>query len=101
MFFGTDGGLLSVKWKTYKIIFRYTENTLRPAMEQPYVKPQWPLCYDLTSDPHEDSNLFYTDLANSWILGPPARLIGEYEQSTKRYPNIAVGDDFKGYGAAK
>ena len=30
-FFGTEGGLLSVKWEIYKIIFRYTEDTLRPS----------------------------------------------------------------------
>lgn len=98
MFFGTDGGLLSIKWKIYKIIFRYTEDTLRPAMEQPYVKPQWPMCYDLSSDPHEDSNLFFTDLSNSWLLGPAFKLFGEYEQGVKKYPNITVGEDFKGYG---
>jgi hypothetical protein len=70
---------------------------LRPAMEQPYVKPQWPMCYDLSSDPHEDSNLFFTDLSNSWLLGPAFKLIGEYEQGVKKYPNITVGEDFKGY----
>jgi arylsulfatase len=97
MFFGTDGGLLSVKWEIYKIIFRYTENTLRPAIEQPYVKPQFPLIYDLSSDPHEDSNLFCTDLSNGWMLGPPLKLLGEYELSVKKFPNITVGEDFKGY----
>ena len=34
MFFGIDGELMSMKWKIYKTIFRYTENTLRPAIEQ-------------------------------------------------------------------
>jgi arylsulfatase A-like enzyme len=97
MFFGTDGGLLSVKWKIYKMIFRYTENTVRPAIEQPYVKPQLPMCYDLSSDPHEDNNLMYSDLTNGWMLAPAFRIIGEYERSVKEYPNIKVGEDFKGY----
>jgi arylsulfatase len=70
-------------------------------MEQPYIKPQWPLIYDLSSDPHEDSNLFNTDLANSWMLGPPLRLLGEYEQSVKKYPNIQLGAEFKGYPKSK
>ncbi len=97
MFFGTDGGLLSVKWKIYKMIFRYTENTARPAIEQPYVKPQLPMCYDLSSDPHEDNNLMYSDLTNGWMLAPAFKIIGEYERSVKEYPNINVGEDFKGY----
>jgi arylsulfatase A-like enzyme len=97
MFFGTDGGLLSVKWKIYKMIFRYTENTVRPAIEQPYVKPQLPMCYDLSSDPHEDNNLMYSDLTNGWMLAPAFKIIGEYERSVREYPNIKVGEDFTGY----
>ena len=97
MFFGIDGGLLSVKWRTCKVIFRYTENTPRPAMEQAYVKPQFPMCYDLSSDPHEDNNLFYSDLTNTWMLWPALKLVAEYERSVKEYRNIGVGEDFKGY----
>src|SRR5262245_51505298 len=36
MFFGNDGGLMSVKWEIYKVIFRYAE-----ALEKPIVKPQF------------------------------------------------------------
>jgi arylsulfatase len=95
MFFGTDGELLSVKWKIYKTIFRYTEAPV--AIEKPYIKPQLPMMYDLSSDPHEDNNLFYTDLTNGWILAPNFKIIGEYQRSLKEYPNIKVGEDFKGY----
>jgi arylsulfatase len=94
MFFGTDGELLSIKWKIYKTIFRYTES---PAMEKPYIKPQFPMFYDLSSDPHEDNNLFNSDLTCGWILAPDFKLIGEYQRSLKEYPNIRVGEDFKGY----
>jgi len=97
MFFGTDGGLMSVKWKIYKVIFRYTQDAPRPAIEQPYVKPQFPLFYDLSSDPHEDNNLFYSDLTNAWMLAPVSRVIAQYERSVAEYPNIKVGEDFKGY----
>jgi len=95
MFFGIDGELMSIKWKIYKTIFRYTESPA--SIEKPYIKPQFPLIYDLTSDPHEDNNLFYTDLTNGWILAPDFKLIGEYQRSVKEYPNIKVGEDFKGY----
>jgi hypothetical protein len=31
-------------------------------------------------------------------MGAPAfKLVGEYELSVKQYPNIKVGEDFKGY----
>jgi arylsulfatase A-like enzyme len=97
MFFGADGGLMSVKWHFYKTILRYTDNTLRPAIEQPYIEPQFPMIYNLTSDPHEDNNLTYTDFTNGWIMAPALRIIGEYERSIKEYPNIKVGEDFTGY----
>ena len=97
MFFGADGGLMSVKWHYYKTILRYTDNTLRPAIEQPYIEPQFPMIYNLTSDPHEDNNLTYTDFTNGWIMAPVLRIIGDYERSIKEYPNIKVGEDFKGY----
>ena len=94
MFFGIDGDLMSIKWKIYKTIFRYTET---PAAEKPYIKPQFPMFYDLSSDPHEDNNLFYSDLTNGWILAPDFKLIEEYARSVKKYLNIKVGEDFKGY----
>src|SRR5450631_4470689 len=59
MFFGVDGELMSIKWKVYKTIFRYTET---PAGDKPYIKPQFPMFYDLSSDPHEDNNLLLSDL---------------------------------------
>ena len=92
MFFGIDGELMSIKWKLYKTIFRYTESH---AIDKPYIRPQFPMVYDLSSDPHEDSNLFETDLTNGWILAPDFKLIGEYERSLKEYPNIKVGEEFR------
>jgi arylsulfatase len=97
MFFGIDGEMMSIKWKIYKAIFRYTDNTLSPAIQSPYIKPQFPMFYDLTSDPHEDNNLFYTDLTNGWMYAPMFKIIQEYERSIKEYPNIKPGEDFTGY----
>jgi arylsulfatase A-like enzyme len=99
MFFGPDGELMSIKWKIYKMIFRYTENTMHPAIQSGFTTPQFSMFYDLSSDPHEDSNLFYTDLTCGWMLAPAFKLIGEYERSLKEYPNIKVGEDFKGYAS--
>lgn len=95
MFFGIDGGLMSVKWKFYKTIFRYTNAD--HAIDSDYIKPQLPLMYDLSSDPHEDSNLWYVNLTNGWILSPVFKLVEQYEKSVKEYPNIKVGEEFTGY----
>ena len=97
MFFGVDGELMSFKWKLYKTVFRYTTNSPTPALQNPYVKPQLPMIYDLSSDPHEDCNLFYTEMTCGWMLAPALKTIAEYERSVKQYPNIKVGEDFTGY----
>ena len=94
-FFGIDGELMSIKWKIYKTIFRYAQSPV--SIQQPYVKAQIPMIYDLSSDPHEDNNLMYTDLTLGWVYAPSFKWIEGYEQSVKKYPNIKVGEDFKGY----
>ena len=89
---------MSIKWKIYKTIFRYTHDDAQsPAAQNPYIVPQFPMFYDLSSDPHEDNNLFYSDLTNAWMLAPDFRIIGEYERSAREYPNIKVGEEFTGY----
>jgi arylsulfatase len=93
MFFGPDGKLMSVKWKIYKTIFRYSEGVAKPIVE-----PQFPLFYDLSSDPHEDWNLFETRLTTRWLMAPVSRAINQYESSIKTYPNIRPGEEFTGYG---
>ncbi len=92
MFFGPDGELMSVKWKQYKTILRYSE-----GFDKPIVKPQFPMTYDLSSDPHEYSNLFDTRLTHGWVLAPVFKNIFQYEASPKKYPNIKPGEEFKGY----
>jgi arylsulfatase A-like enzyme len=97
MFFGTDGELMSVKWRYYKMITRYAQGPALEAINNPYVKPQLPLFYDLSSDPHEDFNLWTTTLTMGWVFLPMLETIGAYEKSVKEFPNIAPGEDFNGY----
>ena len=92
LFFGPDGELMSVKWRIYKAVFRYSE-----GIDKPIVTPQFPMFNDLSSDPHEIANLFATELTNGWMLAPVFKDIIEYEASVKKYPNIKPGEDFKGY----
>jgi len=99
MFFGADGELMSVKWKNFQTVMRYTDNNppASPAIQSGYIKPTLPMMYDLSKDPHQDSNLWYTNLTNGWVLAPTLKPVEAYEASLKKYPNIKVGEDFKGY----
>lgn len=94
-FFGIDGELMSIKWKIYKTIYRYAQSPI--SIQQPFVTAQIPMIYDLSSDPHEDNNLMYTDLTLGWVYAMNFKWIDGYEKSIKEYPNIKVGEDFKGY----
>ena len=40
---------MSVKWKTMKVVFRYSESTSGPI-----IKPQWPFVFDLIDDSGEE-----------------------------------------------
>jgi len=97
LFFGLDGELMSVKWKYYKMVVRYAPGPPMEAINNPYVKPQLPMFFDLSSDPHEDFNLWTTTLTMAWVFKPMLETIGAYERSVKEYPNISPGEDFKGY----
>jgi arylsulfatase A-like enzyme len=92
MFFGPDGGMMSVKWKLYKIIFRYSE-----GIDKPIVTSQLPQAYDLSSDPAELWNIIAFKMDNRWMIGPALNIFTEYKKSLKKYPNIKPGEDFKGY----
>ena len=97
MFFGCDGELMSVKWQYYKMIFRYTPGLAKEAVNQGYVAPPLPIVFDLSSDPHEDYNLFNATLTMAWVYGPIEEIIAAYEKSVREYPNIKPGEQFTGY----
>lgn len=94
LFFGPDGSLMSVKWHNIKIWLRYTE-----GIDKPIVKPQFPMVFDLGSDPGEQYNLFMDKLDMGWMIGIAMQAVGEYEKSIAQYPNITPGQEFTGYPA--
>ena len=99
MFFGTDGKLMSVKWRNYKMVMRMTPGPEMDAINQAYIEPQLPLFFDLSSDPHENFNLWTTTLTMGWVFDPMLTIVGAYEKSAREYPNIPPGEkNFKGYG---
>ncbi len=92
LFFGPDGGMMSVKWKLYKVIFRFSEGAGKPI-----VKSQLPQTYDLSSDPAELWNITALRMDSAWMIGPALEIFDKYKKSLKKYPNIKPGEDFKGY----
>ena len=92
LFFGPDGSLMSAKWQNIKIWFRYSE-----GIEKPIVTPQFPMAFDLASDPGEKNNLFPAKMDIGWMYEVVVPLVVDYEKSIARYPNIKPGEEFTGY----
>jgi len=92
LFFGPDGSLMSVKWHNIKIWLRYSE-----SIEKPIVTPQFPMIYDLGSDPFERNALFADKMDNGWMFELILPYVAQYEKSLAEYPNIKPGQEFDGY----
>jgi arylsulfatase len=94
IYMGVDAEPISVKWKTLKVHFRYTEEY---SWSAPYIKRQVPMVFDLVSDPHEEIDLMDSELTYAWVIGIAGGLLGAVAQSAAEYPNIPPGADFNGY----
>jgi arylsulfatase A-like enzyme len=92
LFHGPDGGLMSAKWHGIKVVFRYSE-----GIDQPIVTPQFPMVYDLESDPGEQVNLLANKMDMGWMYAPALHHIAEFKRSIEQYPNIEPGAAFDGY----
>ena len=92
LFFGPDGLLMSSKWRQVKTVFRYCE-----GIAEPILQPQFPVVFDLGSDPGERYNLFSTKMDCGWMLGIAFRTVAAFENSVAQYPNIKPGEEFTGY----
>lgn len=92
LYFGTDAKLMSVKWRDWKVMFRKSD-----GIAEPITDVQLPIVYNLKNDPGERSNLWEQQMDMAWVLRPAAAKIGAFMQSVAKYPNIKMGEDFKGY----
>jgi arylsulfatase len=98
IFFGNDGQMWSVKWMYYKYIFRWQAGPGPEAINNGPQVPGLPMVFDLSSDPHEDYNLWNATLTMGWSYGPVLEILDAWEKSEKEYPNIKPGvDNFGGY----
>jgi arylsulfatase len=78
VYMGTDGELISAKWKTFKVHFRLTDSNNWIA---PYVKPQIPMVCDLISDPKELFDLMSSEVTYGWVVGAALRPVIALNQS--------------------
>ena len=95
VYMGVDAEPISVKWKTLKVHFRYTEEYSWTA---PYIKRQVPMVFDLINDPHEEIDLMDAEITYAWAIGVASMPLIQLAQSAAQYPHIPPGADFEGYG---
>ena len=94
LYMGVDAEPISVKWKTLKVHFRYTEEYSWTA---PYIKRQVPMVFDLINDPHEEIDLMDAEITYAWAIGVASMPLIQLAQSAAQFPNIPPGADFQGY----
>ena len=92
LFFGPDGSLMSVKYHNIKVWLRYSE-----SIEKPIVTAQFPMFFDLGSDPGEKYVLSGDKMDVGWMFYAIGPFVEEYQQSIAQYPNIKPGEEFTGY----
>lgn len=97
LFFGNDGEIWSVKWEYYKMILRYIPGPGPEAVGHGPVTPTLPMLFDLSNDPHEDYNLWNTNMPMAWVMEPMMGYMRAYQKSVLEYPNIKPGAEFAGY----
>jgi hypothetical protein len=71
--------------------------SLQRRIRQPIVKPQFPLVFDLGSDPGERHSLFDDKMDIGWEMAVVLPPVFQYEKSFAEYPNIKPGEEFTGY----
>ena len=64
------------------------------GLAKPIVEPQFPIFFDLGSDPGENYNLFNDKMDIGWEAGVVLPVVSGYEKSFAQYPNIKPGQEF-------
>jgi arylsulfatase len=73
--------LLAVKWRNWKLHF-YRQD----SMFDPPAKLGIPYIINLYTDPREEK-----PTADSWVVTPMLKIVGEFQASTKTHPTIPMG----------
>jgi arylsulfatase A-like enzyme len=75
--------LFAVKWRNWKVHFIWQVNMYDPPSKLPL-----PKVINLLADLKEERDVA---AYNTWVLDPVVRIVGEFQQSLKKYPPIKVG----------
>lgn len=73
--------LQAVKWRNWKMHFMRQDTMFDPPVKNPT-----PTLFNLYTDPREEK-----PTVDSWVVGPMLKIVGEFEQSVKKYPMIPMG----------
>ena len=73
--------LQAVKWRNWKMHFMRQDTMFDPPVKNPT-----PTIYNLYADPREEK-----PTVDSWVVGPMLTIVGDFEQSVKKYPLIPMG----------
>jgi arylsulfatase len=77
--------LEAVKWRNWKMIFYASERD----WFTPPAKLGVPKIFDLINDPKEEHGEIATP--NAWVGEPMMKIVGDFEESVKRFPPIQPG----------
>jgi arylsulfatase A-like enzyme len=84
------GDLVAVRWKQWRIYFTDIHPTGTGPQRQPGMFSRsapmagYPKVYNIEMDPHED---LVVSLLFGWVSGPGFKVVEEYLESVKKYPN--------------
>ena len=84
------GDLVAVRWKQWRIYFTDIHPTGTGPQRQPGMfstsapMAGYPKVYNIEMDPHED---LVVSLLFGWVSGPAGKVVEEYLESVKKYPN--------------
>ena len=70
-----------MKWRNWKLHFMRQDTMFDPPVRNPV-----PTIYNLYTDPREEK-----PTADTWVVGPILKIVGEFEQSVKQHPLIPMG----------
>jgi len=73
--------LQAVKWRNWKLHFMRQDTMFDPPVKNPV-----PTIYNLYTDPREEK-----PTADSWVVGPVLKIVGQFEQGVKQHPLIPMG----------
>jgi len=73
--------LQAVKWRNWKLHF-----IRQDTMFDPPVKNPTPTIFNLYTDPREEN-----PTVDTWVVKPMLKIVGEFEESVKKYPPIPMG----------